>query len=164
MYLKHVAKPLSKWITFSKMLQANRKKPDEEILSAISSAHIRPAVNNATKTSQAKLDLEQMISPMSCIHQRSQFEKLHRRKKVKGSESAVLHKQGGSGIQDNQIVWKWRSSIVDWPMGNGEATRLSTQNRQRTNTLHRLHVKIGVCRESYTRTSMRKDSKSVFRD
>lgn len=32
-------------------------------------------------------------------------------------------------------------------MGNGEATRLSTWNRQRTNTLHRLHVKIGVCRE-----------------
>lgn len=126
MYLKHVAKPLSRWITFSKMLQANRKKPDEEILSAISSAaHIRPAVNNATKTSQAKLDLEQMISPMSCIHQRSQFEKLHRRKKVKGSESAVLHKQGGSGIQDNQIVGNGgqASLIGQWEMGKPRGFR-----------------------------------------
>lgn len=62
---------------------------------------------------------------MSCTHHRTQFEKLHRRQKDNGSESAVQRKQDGSSIQDHRIVGNGgqASLIGQWGVGKPRGFR-----------------------------------------
>lgn len=68
-------------------------------------------------------------------------------------------------IQDDRIVGNGgqASLIGQWGVGKPRGFRPEI-DKGLTPCIGRLHVKYGVCRESYTRTSMRKDFKSVFRD